>query len=258
MTDPPDPTDPTGNEDALFKSALGPTAGCPRPELLVSAAGNPDVQRHLENCSRCRTELAMLLEFEKAEPRPDELASVQWIQSELRRRSPELTAAVPAVFPQPGSIWERLHPWVGYLWSPRGRGMLLVAASLLVMVTAGVYLRQGGDAQRPSTSAGGAEVWRSGQFVVVSPVGDVAQSPSEFRWEAVPRATTYQIRLMEVDGAVIWSSDVTQTSVEIPHNVRSKLTPGRAFQWEVVARSAAGERIASTVLQKFHILPNSR
>ena len=67
-----DPNDPTGNEQALFKSASGPTGDCPRPELLASAAGNPDVQRHLENCGRCRTELAMLLEFEKAEPRPDE------------------------------------------------------------------------------------------------------------------------------------------------------------------------------------------
>jgi hypothetical protein len=253
-----DPTDPARNEDALFKSALGPTGECPRPELLA-AAGNPEVQRHLASCSRCRTELAMLLEFEKAEPRPDELAGVKWIQTELRRRSPELTAVAPTALPQPVSIWERLHAWVQYLSLPHGRGMLLVAAaSLLVMVTAGVYLRQGGDVPRPSPSAGGADVWRSGQFAAVSPVGDVAQSPAEFRWEAVPGAAAYQIRLMEVDGAVIWSSEVTPTSVEIPHNVRSKLAPGRAFQWEVVARSAAGERIASTVLQNFHILANSR
>ena len=246
--------DPRSNEDDLLKAALGRTGDCPALESLEAAETNPDVQRHLAGCSRCRTELAMLREFRGAEPRAEEMASVEWIASELRRRSPELAGPAPVVHPQPASPRDRLRAWTGGLFAPqRRRTLSLAAVALLVVVAAGVYLRPGANFERPSPS-GGTAVWRSGEFAAVSPLGDVTEAPSEFRWQTVPGAATYSIQLVEVDRTVVWSADSTRTSIEVPAEIRQKLKPARAFHWQVVARNAGGQNIASTDLQTFHIL----
>jgi len=234
----------------LFKAALGPTAQCLSPELLAAKASHPDVQRHLDSCAHCRTELAMLREFEMAEPRADELASVEWIESELARRA----VAAPAT---PVSAWERIRAWAGKLRLPQRRGPLSIAfASLFLVIAAGWYLRHDGGPQR--LPAPGNEVLRSGRAVGISPLGQVDRPPSEFRWEAVPGAATYQVRLMEVDGTVIWSGDSSGTNIGLGPQIRGRLTPGRAFQWSVLARNAAGEQIASSDLQRFDILLTRR
>src|SRR3954468_578999 len=121
----------TEHEQRLFNAALGRTGRCPSPELLAEKASDPDMQHHVQGCAHCRTELAMLQEFENAEPRADELASVQWIESELSRRASPRSV-------RPRSAWDGIRAWVVEFALPRRRGALSVAfASVLVMVAAG-------------------------------------------------------------------------------------------------------------------------
>ncbi|MCU1232137.1 MAG: hypothetical protein JWP63_104 [Candidatus Solibacter sp.] len=223
-----------------FQSALGRTAECPDLEALAGEPRTPEIERHIAACGYCRAELALLHEFESAEPGPEELASVQWIESELRRRS-------AADGPSP-TLWERLSGWV----SPGGqRAWVMVAASLMVLVAAGLIFRPNGPVGVPSAPHG--TVWRSGKFAAVGPVGEIAASPNEFRWEGVTGAAGYRVQLMEVDRTVIWTGESTGTSITIPDTVRGQLKPGRSFQWQAVAQNAAGEQLAATDLQSFHI-----
>jgi hypothetical protein len=234
--------DTNPSETEFLKRALRPMGDCPDLAALAGAASNPDFGQHLAGCSRCRTELAMLREFENGEPGAGELASVQWIQSELLRRAPRRL-----------SMGERLSGWAAEIFSPRRRFALSMAGvSLLLLVGIGIYSQRAGEG--PLANRTQPTIWRSGQFQAVSPVGDITQIPVAFQWENVPGAVKYGIHLSGVDGAEVWSAESHETSIVPPPEIRNLLTPGRAFHWKVEAKNAAGETIAATDSQIFHIL----
>jgi hypothetical protein len=237
-------SEPIRDQRELLREALGPTPECPPLDVLASPH-SVEMKRHAEECPSCRAELALLHQFESSEARPDEAADLAWIASDLARRSP-VAARSPEFF-------GRLRAWFEFLFTPAGRGRLsLAVASLLLLVTAGLVMRPGGGVRQGLTEE--PTVWRSGQFAATSPVGDLDQPPSQLRWEAVPGAASYHVRLLEVDGTEIWSADSTSTSVGFPNNIAAKLTRGRAFQWDATSRDNAGRQLATTNLQTFHIL----
>jgi hypothetical protein len=202
-----------------------------------------------------------LREFESGEPVVEELASVKWIESELVRRAlPTSSAALTsnaAPAPRSASIWERLSLWAEDLAPPRRRFALSMAGvSLLLIAGAGIYLQRGGEP--PLTNPAAPAVWRSLRFAAIGPVGDLTQAPAVFQWEAVPGAAKYAIHLRGVDGVEVWSEESAQTTIAPPQAIRSMLTGGRAFHWTVDARNAAGEKMASTDSQTFHILATTR
>jgi hypothetical protein len=245
------------NQPAFLKAALGPSSDCPDLAALAGANLSADLRQHLAGCSHCRTELAALREFESAEPRGDELASVKWIQSELVRRAPQFANTASAASPKTASPLDRLRLWGRDLFSPPRRMQLsLAAASLLLVAATGVYLHRSGEP--PLSAPSGQPVWRSGQFAAVSPVGDITQTPAEFRWESVAGAAEYEIQVTEVDGTAVWSAKSAQTKIETPESIRRFFQPGRTLQWTVVARNAAYEKIASTDSQIVHILATTR
>jgi hypothetical protein len=92
----------------------------------------------------------------------------------------------------------------------------------------------------------------------IAPLGDLDRAPAQLRWEAVPGAASYRVRVLEVDGTEVWSSNVPAATADIPTDLAAKMIPGRAFQWEAEARDASGKRIASTGLQNFHIVTTIR
>jgi hypothetical protein len=198
----------------------------------------------------------MLREFENGAPNHEEAAAVHWIQDELLRRGPEFASPV-ASLPRPTSIWETVGHWVADLFSPRRRFTLsMVGVSLLLLITAGIYFRRGSEA--PLTNPAHPVVWRSGQFAAVSPIGDITRPPAVFRWESVPGASKYVVQLSGVDGAELWRGESGETGIEPPHEIRNLLTPERAFHWKVDAQNTAGETIASTGSQIFHITATTR
>ena len=234
-----------------IQTALGPSGDCPTLEALAAAPAGSDIERHLAACAHCRTELALLREFETAEVRPHELASVEWIASRLRRDAAAATGRT-----RPETVWNRLRAWVAFPFAPGPQRAFAAVAALLLVVAAGLYLRPAAETRHPAAVDG--TVWRSGRFAAVSPAGDVAEAPAEFRWEPVPDAAAYRIQLMEVDRTVIWSGDSAQTAIAIPQAVRAQLQPARAFLWQVTAKNQAGQPVASTDLQTFHVLITNR
>jgi hypothetical protein len=226
----------------IWKAALGRTGECPDVEALAARELSPETKQHLESCLRCRTELATLREFEAMDVRPAEMESVQWIGGELQRRSSEIfVEAAPPVAVPPAP--RRLFP----AWR-----ILAMGALALVLVAVGLYWRSGTTQPLPVSSE--APVWRSGQIALLEPLGDVTAPPREFRWEAVAGAASYRLHLQEVDGIEIWTADSVEAKIAASAGIAAKLTPGRAFQWNVEARNAAGEKLATGSLQSFHIL----
>ena len=187
----------------------------------------------------------------QAAPRSGEVAAVAWIESELRRRSPEIAGKTIGANIEPEPSWHRVNSW---LPARRWRGLSVAAASLLVAVTATVYLRSGAGPDPGSEPP----IYRSQQFSTLAPAGDISEAPRDFGWQPVQGAIKYQVRLMEVDRTEVWSTETTDTSVPIPPAVREQMRPGRTFFWEVIARNTAGEKVASTNLQNFHISATTR
>lgn len=247
--------DPDSNERQILKAALSRTRQCLPVEILAAIAEEPvdagtnlQAREHLSGCAHCQSELALFREFQEAEARSGEIESVAWVQSELRRRSAEVAGIGAESAREPESLWARVtarRHW---------RTLSLVAASLLVAVTAGLYLRSGADRDR----RGEPVIYRSRKLSAVAPMGEISEAPADFQWQPAPGAAKYQLRLMEVDRTLIWSAEVANTSISIPLAVHERMTPGRAFLWEVIARNGAGEKIAESNLQNFHILVTTR
>ncbi len=227
-------------ERNLLKAVLGRTPDCPDIELLAADVPNPDVERHAASCARCRAEIALLHQFEAAEPVADEAESQRWVEAELTRRRTTETA--------PRIAAPQAKPTAGF----RGwRILSLVAACATLVVAVAVYQRQGDTG---ATVNNGPPVWRSTQVKAIAPVGDVTAAPAEFRWDAIAGASRYHARILEVDGTVAWEGDVAGNSMTPP----IKLAAGRAFQWDVTALDAAGRKLGETGLQSFHILVTQR
>lgn len=236
-----------GNAEQL-RASLQPSQPCPPIEALAAASERPEIRRHLETCARCRTELSMLAEFETAAPSRAEAADVQWIESELLRRSERLRA--PLAEKQRG--WGL---WLGGLFRTRpGYAWAMAAAAAAVVIVAGVSLRH--PYEQPLMAPGNA-VYRSTQITLLAPVGDVSEAPSVFRWDAAPGAAHYDVQLTGVDGAALWSASATSAEVAVPPKIRAQFQPGRAFRWQVTARNAAGEKIAVSDSQIFHTAATS-
>jgi len=222
-----------------LRESLAPTPDCPSLDALSATPLDPAVRQHLESCAHCRSELALFQEFEAAEPTPAEAADLKWVEAEITRRRASETP----------SFADRLRAW---FTMPH---LAMAAAALLVLITAGIYLpRHDGEVTSPGQ---GTSVWRSGTFAAISPSGDLDRAPAQLRWEAVPGVAKYHVRVLEVDGTELWSDDVNATEIRLPDPLISKMTTGRAFQWDVTAIDTAGRTIGSTLLQSFHIVATS-
>jgi hypothetical protein len=220
--------------------SFGPAPECPALETLLNAATDAAVKQHLESCAHCRTELAMFQEFEAATPRPEETADLAWVNAELSRKRSETGP----------SVADRIRAWFTL---PR---LSMAATALAVLLAAALYLPNRRGTRLPDQQESSA--WRSGSIAALAPAGDLDRAPASLQWEAATGAASYHVRLLEVDGTEIWSTDTTATTVALPGALAAKMIGGRAFQWDAVARDNGGRKIASTVLQSFHILVTAR
>jgi hypothetical protein len=101
----------------------------------------------------------------------------------------------------------------------------------------------------------GDEVTRSMAITVRAPVGNQAEPPQRLEWLPVDRAVRYRVRMLEVDRREIWSTSTSAPEVALPPDVRSSITPGRTFEWDVTAYDSADRAIAESGIQSFRVEP---
>jgi hypothetical protein len=208
-------------------------------EKLAEGAADSNASRHLAECPHCQSELAMLKSFESSVPSESEGAAVAWITAQLQRNQRGASTRSEA----------RVPFWRTFFRVPYLAGAL--AAALVLGLGISFYVSDRGP--HPIKGDIGTGPFRSGSVTLAGPSGDVSQPPDAFRWQAYPGAASYRVDVMEVDGTVLWSTQISANSVAATPELKSKMHPGKALQWKVTALDASGREIASSNQEKFQV-----
>jgi hypothetical protein len=240
-------------EQEALRTALGPGMDCPPIEDLERLTSEqppaPNVARHLESCSYCRTELEMLHAFQAAEAGP--------ASKEVERVSELLRARSKTILSQP-RLTEARAPWWRAAFNPRRLAQASFAmAAVLVAAVVMIQFRPTKDRPLPDTTQSGQEVLRSGGFAVLSPVGDVQEHPGEIRWEKVANAVNYRVRVLEVDASELWKAETAAEHIDLPPAIRARIVPAKTLFCEVTAFDASGSKIGETGRVRFRLLQKS-
>jgi hypothetical protein len=134
----------------------------------------------------------------------------------------------------------------------------LAVAAILFVAGAVMFLRSA--TYRPHLEARtqtSQEVFRSGGFAVLSPVGDLQTDPQEVRWERVPGVASYQVRLLEVDHNEMWRAESTEDHIALPAAIQARIVPARTLFAEVTAFDSSGSKVGDTGLVRFRLLQSA-
>ena len=220
-------------DEEVFRDALRASPECLPIEILsqrliLSAedSGRQAVERHLEQCLHCRTEVDLMREFESGVVKPDEARAVGWIAARLAKS----TAVEPATV--------RAATW----WSPRLLAGFGAAAALVVLA---IGLGTQWNSRVPGTPVPefGEERMRSRRVEIVN-------TPGALEWKPVSGAANYEITARLVDGSIIFHNLITKQVLVYPSEIATTVNTGKLVLWEVVARDAAGNELARSGIQK--------
>jgi len=241
------------SEQDAFRAALGPGKDCPPIEDLERLTSEQpvatNVARHLESCSYCQTELQILHAFQAGEgAQPSN--EVQRVTELLQARSKKIVRQ-PALTQAPVSWWKAAFTMRRMAQASFAMAAILVAAVVVIQ------FRPTKDRPLPDTTQSGQEILRSGGFAVLSPVGDIQVQPGEIRWEKVPNAANYRVRVVEVDGTELWQAETAADHIGLPPAVRARIVPAKTLFCQVSAVDAAGSKISETGLVRFRLVQNS-
>jgi hypothetical protein len=232
------------NQLKTWQEAAGASKDCLPLEVLerFTESGPVDAKAaaHLESCAHCQTELSMLKDFEAATPTADEGAAVAWISAQLERQ-PLGATTIPATTARV-SFWRNLFR-VPYL-----AGAAALAAVLVLAIS--LY-----HPEHPPTVGGPGNigVFRSGEVKLVSPIGDLNQAPSEFRWEAVPDAASYKVELTDAVNIPLASATSAQPQMQPTPEMKAAMQAHMPIKWKVTALDASGKNIAESSGGSFKI-----
>jgi hypothetical protein len=230
----------------MWQEAASATKDCLPLEVLErmteSSSADPKAAAHLAECPHCQTELSMLKSFEESTPSADEGAAVAWIAAQLERNQSAPVAKQNVV---------RMPFWRAMFRVPYLAG----AAALAVVLVLGISLYHGSP-EGPGRIGGsnyGQSTFRSGAIHLVSPAGDLTQAPAEFRWDAVPEASSYSVELKDVAGMTLASAKSKQNVLAVTPEMKANMSSGKPLSWKVTALDAAGNAVADSSGGSFKI-----
>lgn len=231
-----------------------PEAGCPPPEAYLEAeagALTPEERRALEEhagrCPACAAErdLARLWDTatDAAGARPEDVA---FVVSRLEATSP---VSRPAA---------RVVPFRGpRLQAPaaRSRSFTRLAAAAVLVLAAGLGFRTfyRPEPPLPAPETGGAV--RSAEIETLAPRGEVEEIPGELRWNPWKGAHSYAVKLIAVDGSVLWEAKVSAPPARLPSDVAGRLHRAVTYTWTVEALGPDGSVLAAAEPARFRARP---
>jgi hypothetical protein len=223
--------------DDNLKQIVGPTPDCLDANDLAALAETDALRqsaagRHVESCSHCQGELALMRSFLDEHLTDVESPHVDAIVRELRRKSPV-----------------RARPWWRRAMGPWALAPALAAAALVTIVVMNVGEHRMGEVNINLDSG----VVRSESIEVLQPVGDVTSLPQMIAWKGVAGAAKYRVRVLEVDRTVVWDTIATSTEVSMPPPSKVAIEPGRTMSIEIDALDASGNVIAKSGAVSFRL-----
>jgi hypothetical protein len=225
-----------GSEDttrARLSQRLQSSPECIPVDHFGQPLGEADRQ-HLAMCTRCQAEFALWRSITDPAPRTDD------------DFAPRVAAEI-----------ERRLPWSGHThgtarrdWRSGLQRRSLAAAAILLALTAGYVAWD----PEPSVdeAASVEEGYRSG-IRVVAPTGELDRAPNELTWIAVQGDVRYDVRVLEVDGTLVWSTTSSSSSVDLPTGVKADFLPGKTLVWDVTARNSASGAVAYSGTQHVRV-----
>lgn len=240
-----------------------PAAGCPPPEAWLAeeqaALGAPDRERlaaHLAGCPACQAERELAAAFDSGEAGHGS-GDVDWVVARLRGEPPAAAAPGP---PAAGPGNEPLAPVVSLAERRRTRGATWARLAAAAAVAMGIGLAIDTlyvPAPAPPPATG---VVRSGAIEALAPVGEVGELPHELRWQAVPGAVAYRVRLETPAGDALWQGELRGSGdltgrMEVPAETRASMRRAVTYRWVVEALDAQGRVLAASEPTTFRAAP---
>lgn len=199
------------------------------------------IRAHVAECAACKAEITLIQAFQRGDVTDREAPIVRAIVSDLAKRPSPIPATAPT----------RVD---GARWSALGTlRAVLSAAAALVAIVSGYYVFISRPPQVPTDIGAAREVTRALAVPLQSPAGDQRSMPVRMAWGAVAGASRYHVRLMDVTGGELWSTDTRATSVEIPSNVRARLSAPVTLRWDVAAYGEGGAAIGVPGTAEFRV-----
>lgn len=146
----------------------------------------------------------------------------------------------------PGAAPARTSSWPGWM-----RG--LAAASLVGVAVIGTMMLRDGSPSLPDR--GVESTVRGSRIQLLSPVGEIAGTPTSFDWRTFEGAASYRVSVLAVDDEVLWEAVATDGSVELPAELRERLQSAVVYRWRVEASDADGAVIGRSETTRFRIKP---
>jgi hypothetical protein len=228
-----------------FREALRRGPDCPELDVLFSLAGEApaasrvELERHVESCPACQSELSLYREFVAPEMRLGEQAAVDRIVAGMALPHGGAPRSAPV-------RWWNSFPRLA--WT--GSAALACAAILL---TVGITIQRNVNRTIPGAISTEGSAMRSQSLSITSPLGELAHAPRSIAWEAVPGAAVYTVTLSEVDRAQIFYSTVTTPSLSLPPATVTLIAPGKTIFLEVEAKDGAGNVVATSGRQRIRV-----
>jgi hypothetical protein len=126
-------------------------------------------------------------------------------------------------------------------------------AVVLLCFVSGYYLINPAAPRLPADVSSGADATRSLTIRAIGPVGDQRAVPDRLQWQPVAGASRYHVRLLEVDRHELWSYDTADAAVDLPADIRARISPAKTLTWQVTAYGAANAPIAESDPQRFRL-----
>ena len=233
------------NTAKIWQEAAAATKECLPLETLEQMADNTSrdakATAHLAGCAHCQTELAMLKNFEQSTPSADEGAAVAWIAAQLERQQNAPAAQQKAA---------RVPFWRMMFRVPYLAGAAALAAVLIV----GISLYHGNSDGPGRINPGiGSGPFRSGAIHLASPIADQISAPTEFHWDAVQGASSYQVELKDVAGITLATAKSSQNVLQVTPEMKASMVSGKPLKWKVTAMDANGKEIANSSTEQFKV-----
>lgn len=96
------------------------------------------------------------------------------------------------------------------------------------------------------------ETLRGAAVNLLSPMGDVTGVPAAFEWRALGGEVEYQVSLAGAEP--LWKEMTRETRLALPDDIKSRLSAGVVYSWQIKAFSREGTLVAASPKATFTIL----
>ncbi len=244
-------------EEWLSAAYASPEAGCPPPEAYLEAETAPlaaeakrALDRHADGCPACAAERDLARLWDGA---PQEAGvqseDLEQVVARLEEASPVRKPAMATVTPFP--VPRRPAP------APSRDFSRLAAAAVLLLV-AGLGWRSfyQPEPPLPPPESGGAV--RGAAIEALAPRGELEEIPAELRWDPWVGAHSYQVRMVAVDGTLLWQGSVAGPPALLPRAVVARLHRAVTYTWTVEALGKDGGVLAVSEPVRFRATPGGQ